>query len=416
MTGRRDLRARFEGDYAGDHARLKNAVNATGQQLHDALQQVATSVQQVNAAACEISSSAQAVAAGATSQASSLGEAASQLGSISSTTRHVSDSAQQTAELAAQAKAAAAEGADAMAQMTATMVGIKQSAQGTAQIIKDINEIAFQTNLLALNAAVEAARAGEVGRGFAVVAEEVRSLALRAKEAAGKTDGLISASVRHAQEGEASAKLVGVQFQTIASRTGKVTEIVGELAASAREQSAGIEQFNQAIALIGNVTQQNAASSEESSSAATELSSQAEELAKLVASFQLEDEAGADKANGAAALPQQVKAAIAAHTMWKTHLVAAITTGSTTVNVEDAGHDDRCKFGKWLHGTPELHSQHGFDRIKGLHGEFHLRAADVLRLALAGKKDEARGLMDSASAYTRTSAELTRELQGWAGR
>ena len=89
-----------------------------------------------------------------------------------------------------------------MEQMTGAMGKIKASAEGTSQIIKDINEIAFQTNLLALNAAVEAARAGDAGRGFAVVAEEVRSLALRSKEAANKTEALIRESVKQAVEGE----------------------------------------------------------------------------------------------------------------------------------------------------------------------------------------------------------------------
>jgi len=163
------------------------------------------------------------------------------------------------------------------------------------------------------------------------------------------------------------------------------------------------------------VTQQNAASSEESSSAAAELSSQSDELAQVAASFRLDDSSKSPQGDFAATFPRQVKAAIAAHGMWKTHLVAAITTVSATVNVEDAGRDDRCKFGKWLHGTAELRGRSGFDHIKGLHAEFHRCAADVLRLAVAGEKDEARGLMDSASTYTRTSTDLTRELQGWSG-
>ncbi len=379
-----------------------------------ALHQVATAVKQVNAAAGEIASSAHAVAEGASSQASSLEETASQLESISSTTRQVSKGAEQTAALAAQAKAAAGEGADAVAAMTSTMASIQESAQGTAQIIKDINEIAFQTNLLALNAAVEAARAGAAGRGFAVVAEEVRALAQRSKEAAARTGDLISTSLRHAQSGEEKARLVDAQFQAIASHTGKVTEIAGELAVAAREQAAGIEQLKKAVALVGNVTQQNAASSEQSSSAATQLSSQSEGLADLVGSFRL-DSGTTGATDVVASLPQQAKAGIAAHGMWKTHLVAAITTGSATVKVEDAGHDDRCKFGKWLYGDPTLRSKPGFEEIKALHSQFHRLSAEVLRLALAGKKDEARRFMDSASEYTQTSAELTQKLTGWAG-
>ena len=113
---------------------------------------------------------------------------------------------------------------DAMAEMGGAMDKIRASAEGTSQIIKDINEIAFQTNLLALNAAVEAARAGEAGRGFAVVAEEVRSLALRSKEAANKTEALIQESVRQTGEGASTAKLVGEKLTEISGIVGKVSD------------------------------------------------------------------------------------------------------------------------------------------------------------------------------------------------
>jgi len=169
------------------------------------------------------------------------------------------------------------------------MEQIRASAEGTSQIIRDINDIAFQTNLLALNAAVEAARAGEAGRGFAVVAEEVRSLALRSKEAAAKTEGLIRESVRHAEVGERSARDVAGQLLEISAAVERVTAIVAELAAGAREQSGGIDQVRHAMSEMDRVTQQNAASAEESSSAAAELSGQAEELGTLVGAFRIQD-------------------------------------------------------------------------------------------------------------------------------
>jgi methyl-accepting chemotaxis protein len=168
------------------------------------------------------------------------------------------------------------------------MTKVRSAAEGTGQIIKDISEIAFQTNLLALNAAVEAARAGEAGRGFAVVAEEVRSLALRAKDAAVKTEELIKESVKQAGAGESTARQVNEKLSEILGAAQKVSDIVAEMAASAKEQAAGIEQVNKAVGEMDKVTQQNAANSEEASSAAEELSSQSEELAAMVGSFQIE--------------------------------------------------------------------------------------------------------------------------------
>jgi methyl-accepting chemotaxis protein len=293
----RDLRARVKGNYQGDHAKIKESINATGEALHDALLRVAVAVDQVSSASGQIASSSQSVADGASQQASALEETASSLESMSAMTKRSADNAQQANALAQTARAAATDGAGAMEQMGQAMTKIRASAEGTSQIIKDINEIAFQTNLLALNAAVEAARAGEAGRGFAVVAEEVRSLALRSKEAAMKTEELIKESVRQAEEGEVTSKGVSTKLGEIVGGITKVTDIVAEISASAKEQSGGIDQVNRAVTDMNKVTQQNAANSEESSSAASELSSQSEELAAMIGGFQLARQATAHTAS-----------------------------------------------------------------------------------------------------------------------
>jgi len=292
---RRDLRARMAGAYQGELAKLSVSMNTTAQALHDALTQVAEAAEQASTASNQIASSSQTVAQGTSQQASALEETSSSLEAIANATRQSADNAQQANAVAQTARSAATEGLAAMKQMSGAMTKIRTSAEGTSQIIKDINEIAFQTNLLALNAAVEAARAGESGRGFAVVAEEVRSLALRSKEAANRTEALIRQSVQHAGEGNVSAESVSCKLCEIAASVVKVTAIVAEISASAKEQAAGIEQVTRAIADIGNVTQQNAAASEESSSAAQELSGHSELLTAMVGAFRIDKATAIDR-------------------------------------------------------------------------------------------------------------------------
>jgi methyl-accepting chemotaxis protein len=287
----RDLRARVGGEFQGDHARIQQAVNATAEALHGAMVQVAGAVEQVSSAASQIASSSQAVASGASEQAASIQETSSSMDGISSMTRQSADSAQEANALAQSARTAATQGAASMEQLQSAMQKITHSAERTSQIIKDVSDIAFQTNLLALNAAVEAARAGEAGRGFAVVADEVRSLALRAKEAAAKTEDLIRGSVKEAAAGDLCARQVAGNLGQIVGGVEKVAAIVSEINAGAREQTAGIDRVNHAVTEMGKVTQQNAASAEQSSSAASELSGQAEELASMIQSFQLEADA-----------------------------------------------------------------------------------------------------------------------------
>jgi methyl-accepting chemotaxis protein len=297
----RDLRARITAAYRGDHAALREAVNGTATSLDEALQQVALTAREVSSAASQIASSSQAVASGASEQATSLLETTSRLEAVSGITRRASQHAVEASAIARQAGGSAQEGVTAVQGMQSAMARIRASAEGTSQIIRDINDIAFQTNLLALNAAVEAARAGDAGRGFAVVAEEVRSLALRSKEAASKTESLIRDSVRQAEEGEASAHNVAGKLGDIVGSVEKVGAIVAEIAASAAEQASGIDQVLHAASEMDRVTQQNAASAEQSSSAAEELSTQAAELTTMLGTFRLGEVAAPGRP--AAALP-----------------------------------------------------------------------------------------------------------------
>jgi methyl-accepting chemotaxis protein len=284
----RDMTARMRGDYKGEFDKMKGALNLAVENLHEGLSQVALASEQVGTAVVQISSSSQAVASGASEQASALEETGASLEEMAGMTRQNAASAGKANELASAAKNASVSGSSAMTQMRDAMLKIRSSAEGTAAIIKDINEIAFQTNLLALNAAVEAARAGEAGRGFAVVAEEVRNLALRSKEAARKTEVLIVESVQLAQGGETISKEVGSSLDEIVSAVTRVSSIVADIATASDEQARGIEQVNKAVAQMDQVTQQNAANSEQSASAAEELSAQAQELSELVGRFKLD--------------------------------------------------------------------------------------------------------------------------------
>jgi methyl-accepting chemotaxis protein len=167
------------------------------------------------------------------------------------------------------------------------MSAINASSKKIEDIISVIDGIAFQTNILALNAAVEAARAGEQGRGFAVVAGEVRNLAQRSASAAKEIKELIHDSVGKTAEGTQQVETAGNTMHEIVSSVQRVTDIMAEITAASVEQSAGIDQVNQAVTSMDEVTQQNAALVEEAAAAAESLVEQASSLIDTVSAFKL---------------------------------------------------------------------------------------------------------------------------------
>jgi methyl-accepting chemotaxis protein len=220
-------------------------------------------------------------------QASSLEETASSMEELTSTVKQNADNARQANQLAISASCTAVQGGTVVAEVVQTMGAINASSKKIVDIIGVIDGIAFQTNILALNAAVEAARAGEQGRGFAVVATEVRNLAQRSATAAKEIKILIGDSVDKVDLGARLVDQAGSTMQAIVHSIKGVAEIMGEITAATQEQTAGIEQINQAITQMDEVTQQNAALVEEAAAAAGSLEDQAASLVETVSVFKI---------------------------------------------------------------------------------------------------------------------------------
>lgn len=222
-------------------------------------------------------------------QASALEETASSMEEMTAVVKQSASNARQANQLAASAANLADKGGAVVTQVVDTMSAISDSAKKVFDIIDVINSIAFQTNILALNAAVEAARAGEQGRGFAVVAQEVRNLAQRSATAAKEIKALIEDSNTQVEAGTKLATQAGEAMTDILSSIQRVTDVVNEIALASQEQTSGIDQINQAIIQIDQVTQQNSALVEEAAAASTAMQEQAENLSQLVGVFNLGD-------------------------------------------------------------------------------------------------------------------------------
>ncbi|MGV6492331.1 methyl-accepting chemotaxis protein [Stenotrophomonas rhizophila] len=283
-----DLTARMQGEFHGVFARMRDDADTTVTQLTDIVGRIQQATASINLAAGEIASGNSDLSRRTEQQAASLEETAASMEELTSTVRQNADHAVQANALAANAADVASRGGDVVGRVVTTMAGIEASSKRIAEIISVIDGIAFQTNILALNAAVEAARAGEQGRGFAVVASEVRALAQRSAGAAKEIKTLIDDSVGQVTEGSALVQTAGRTMEDIVSGVRRVNDIMAEISAASKEQSAGIEQVNQTITQMDETTQQNAALVEEATAAARAMEEQAQHLGTAVAIFRTE--------------------------------------------------------------------------------------------------------------------------------
>jgi methyl-accepting chemotaxis protein len=285
--------ARGELQHAVDvHRAAPSSLLAAMSTMRDSLSGIVSKVrggtEAIASASAEIASGNIDLSQRTETQAAELAQVAGSMKHLIDSVRKNADYATQASKLAEDASTVSRQGGDAVDGVVETMNLINDSSKKIVDIIGVIDGIAFQTNILALNAAVEAARAGEQGRGFAVVASEVRSLAHRSAAAAKEIKALIEDSVSKVSAGTEQVGRAGDTMRKVVDGVHRVNDIMGRISEATSSQSEDIERVDAAIVQLDEMTLQNAALVEEAAAAAQSLQHQADQLAGLVNTFQLE--------------------------------------------------------------------------------------------------------------------------------
>lgn len=243
--------------------------------LEKVAQSLSLSATEANNQANTVMAAAEEASSGVKSAAQAAEDLAHSIGEI---TRQVAQSAGMTEKAVADAR-----------RTDGIMQSLSDSALKIGDVVGLINSIAAQTNLLALNATIEAARAGDAGKGFAVVASEVKSLANQTAKATEEIGGQITsmqAATREAVDAirgitVAIAEVSGIAT-TVAQSIDRQGAATSEIARNVQETAMAAQRVTANTSGVSRAADATGAASEKALSAATKLSTQADQLCEEV--------------------------------------------------------------------------------------------------------------------------------------
>src|SRR5262245_46658694 len=312
-SGASDLTARIAVSTRDELGELAESINGMVAKIHGIVGKARESSLQLLSVASEIAATARAQEQTVNNLSTSTTEVAASVREISATSKDLSGTMGEVSQSAAHAAELATAGRDNTTKMAAEMkhlvestasvsakLGIiREKADSINAVVTTITKVADQTNLLSINAAIEAEKAGEYGRGFLVVAREIRRLA--DQTAVATLD--IETMVKQMQDAVSAGVMQMDKFaDEVRSGVGQVTkinqmtwEIINEVQSLSgrfqlvnegmRNQTAGAQQINDAMAQIAEATRRSAQSIQEFERATATLRASVEGLNQEIAQF-----------------------------------------------------------------------------------------------------------------------------------
>ncbi|MBP1842187.1 methyl-accepting chemotaxis protein [Rhizobium petrolearium] len=288
-----DLSSTIETEFSGRLEQLRTDFNGSIVRLRDTLSHIRESTLAIQKSSADLSHSSSELARRTETQAASLEETAAAVEEITATVRSSAERAHEANNAVVLTRKSADSSGTVVSNAIDAMGRIEEASQKIELIIEVIDDIAFQTNLLALNAGIEAARAGEAGKGFAVVAQEVRELAQRSAGAAKEIKELINQSSAEVGSGASLVQQAGEVLASISQQITGISQHVEMIATASQDQSAALQDINNSVNRMDQMTQQNGAMVGETSEASRCLADEADALLQLVQQFRINEERSA---------------------------------------------------------------------------------------------------------------------------
>lgn len=305
-----DSRAKGRRDELGDMARaveelrlklveIIGDIKKSSSVLMDSGNNLSEMAAHTSATTDEMSKVIEDISKGAVSQAEEIEEASQHIGNMGEVIEEIVTSVDGLGDTSTKMKNASDESTkiirqlsdsndrttEAIAKISRQIHTTNDSVQMIREAVELITSIASQTSLLSLNASIEAARAGEHGKGFAVVASEIQKLAEQSNESAEKIKQIIEELLR---DSEATVEIMGEVEVIIEEQQKKLEETKEQFVHvtrgvdNSREETEMIqsrtevcdtsrEKVIDVIANLSAISQENAASTQETTASMSEL-------------------------------------------------------------------------------------------------------------------------------------------------